>query len=90
MGTKANPGKYDCYTAALDDEPQFTLNARDPDFKECIEYWAMRRLRRIQAGQCPASDLAMVFEAEATAQEGANWRAANMGKWRAGYTPKPI
>ena len=30
MGTKANPGQFDCYAAAADDEPLFVLRANDP------------------------------------------------------------
>lgn len=30
MGSKLNPGKFDCMAAALPDEPTFTLLARDP------------------------------------------------------------
>lgn len=29
MGTKANPGEYDCYDKAEPDEPMFVLLARD-------------------------------------------------------------
>jgi hypothetical protein len=29
MATKANPGAYDCYTKAADDEPIFTLRASE-------------------------------------------------------------
>lgn len=39
MGTKNNPGKFDCYDAALPDEPMFVLLARDPVVRE----WVRRR-----------------------------------------------
>lgn len=29
MGTKNNPGKYDCYAKAEPDEPLFTLRGKD-------------------------------------------------------------
>jgi hypothetical protein len=30
MGTKSNPGPFDCYAKAEPDEPMFVLLARDP------------------------------------------------------------
>ena len=39
MGTKANPGSYDCYGAADDDEPLFTLRARDPLAPVLVKLW---------------------------------------------------
>ncbi|HAW11807.1 MAG TPA: aspartate decarboxylase, partial [Chloroflexi bacterium] len=30
MGTKNNPGKFDCYDDAHPDEPMFVLLGRDP------------------------------------------------------------
>ena len=43
MGTKAKPGKYDCYAAAQDDEPIFTLRARDPQAPDLVRRWAAGR-----------------------------------------------
>jgi hypothetical protein len=40
MGTKLKPGKFDCYDAAKDDEPMFTLLARDPLAPWLVEMWA--------------------------------------------------
>lgn len=31
MSTKQNPGSYNCYADAADDEPMFVLLARDRD-----------------------------------------------------------
>jgi len=45
MGTKLNPGKYDCYHKAKPDEPMFTLLARDPDAPMLVELWARIKLR---------------------------------------------
>lgn len=45
MGTKNNPGKFDCYAAALPDEPYFILLARDPDAPMLVELWAYLRER---------------------------------------------
>lgn len=43
MGTKNNPGKFDCYAAAHPDEPLFTLLARDPSAPHLIRLWACVR-----------------------------------------------
>jgi hypothetical protein len=40
MGTKNNPGKYDCYTKADPDEPLFTLRAKDPYAPLLVRLWA--------------------------------------------------
>ncbi len=43
MGTKLNPGSYDCYAKAQDDEPIFVLRANDPTAPFAIRKWARRR-----------------------------------------------
>lgn len=40
MGTKTNPGKYDCYAKAEADEPLFVLLARDPLAAILVRLWA--------------------------------------------------
>ncbi len=40
MGTKNNPGQYDCYAHAEDDEPMFVLLARDPLAPILVKLWA--------------------------------------------------
>lgn len=46
MGTKASPGKFDCYEKAEPDEPVFVLLGRDPHAHRLVELWAhMRELR---------------------------------------------
>lgn len=40
MGTKNNPGKFDCYAAAKDDEPMFVLLGRDPIAPFLVGLWA--------------------------------------------------
>jgi hypothetical protein len=67
MGSKIQPGKFDCYANALPDEPMFVLLARDPD---------------IQCGLRPQSDAALVAEAEECAWAGQEWRRKNDGAWR--------
>ncbi len=43
MGTKINPGKYDCYEKAADDEPVFVLLARDRHAPTLVWLWATLR-----------------------------------------------
>jgi hypothetical protein len=43
MGTKNNPGKFDCYANAEPDEPMFVLLARDPLAPILVEQWAALR-----------------------------------------------
>lgn len=45
MGTKNNPGDFDCYLNAEPDEPMFVLLARDPDAPMLVEMWARIRER---------------------------------------------
>ena len=44
MGTKNNPGKFDCYKNAEPDEPMFVLLGRDPMAGFLVRLWAMLRL----------------------------------------------
>lgn len=39
MGTKNDPGKYDCHTKAHPDEPMFTLLGRDPTAYHLVRIW---------------------------------------------------
>jgi hypothetical protein len=82
MGTKLNPGKFDCYENALPDEPMFTLLGRDLSAPNRVREWADERKQNIRAHLCPQSDIALVQEARQCADSMANWRAENLGKWR--------
>ena len=82
MGTKINPGEFDCYHAAMPDEPMFVVLARDADFEGVIGLWCMRRLTRIAQGKDPLSDLDKVREALQTSREGVAWRVEHAGEWR--------
>jgi hypothetical protein len=68
MGTKNNPGAFDCYEAAAPDEPMFVLLARDPDAPQLVEIWAWLRQKR---GEAPAK----VDEALKCAQDMRDYRA---------------
>lgn len=43
MGTKLNPGAYDCYANAAPDEPMFVLLARDKHAPTLVWLWASLR-----------------------------------------------
>lgn len=82
MGTKNEPGKYDCYANALPDEPMFILLGRDPNAPRLVEAWAFEREARIDAHERPESDRIMVAEARECADKMRSWRKANDGAWR--------
>lgn len=82
MGTKLNPGKFDCYGSAMPDEEMFTVLARDPAYPKVVHDWANEREREIQMGRRPLSDMEMVTEAHASAERARTWRLENDGKWR--------
>lgn len=42
MGTKNDPGRFDCHGNALPDEPLFTLLARSPEAPGLVREWAKR------------------------------------------------
>lgn len=82
MGSKNEPGKFDCYDNALPDEPMFILLARDPNAPGLVEDWATQRQADIHAGIRPQSDQAMVDEAITCAAKMRHWRVVNNGAWR--------
>lgn len=43
MGTKNNPGQFDCYANAGPDEPMFILLGRDPMAPSLVRMWAQAR-----------------------------------------------
>ena len=44
MGSKSNPGKFDCWAKAEPDEPMFVLLGRDPAAWVVVNFWvALRR-----------------------------------------------
>jgi len=58
MGTKENPGKYDCYANARPDEPMFVLLGRDPSAALLVFLWAKTRARL--EGKGPQAEEALV------------------------------
>lgn len=43
MGTKNNPGKFDCYANADPNEPMFILLGRDKNAPSLVDLWANQR-----------------------------------------------
>ncbi len=82
MGTKNNPGNFDCYDNALPDEPIFILLARDLTAPELTRAWANERQRDVMAGRRPVEDMLMVGEARDCADAMEAWRKENDGAWR--------
>ena len=68
MGTKNNPGQFDCYSNAAPDEPMFVLLGRDPHAPLAVERWAEDRETLIVMGVKPESDRALVEEARECAK----------------------
>lgn len=82
MGTKNNPGNFDCYAKALDHEPMFTLLARDPTAPMVIRRWVSMRHDMIDKGLAPPTDINMCEEALQCAANMEKWRIEHEGEWR--------
>lgn len=72
MGTKNNPGSFDCYAAALPDEPLFHLLGRDPAFPATVRFWMGERARL--GKNVESDDINKVGEAALVAQQAETWR----------------
>lgn len=75
MGTKNNPGKFDCYANAADDEEMFILLARDRHYATLVRIWTLLREADVKAGLKGTSDLVQIAEAKQSAYAGERWRA---------------
>lgn len=82
MGTKNNPGKFDCYANALPDEPMFILLGRDPSAPSKVRAWAEDRQTDIRLGKRPETDMSAVTDARQCADDMERWRDQNNGAWR--------
>ena len=70
MGTKNNPGDYDCYANADPDEPMFVLLARDRYAPALVRQWAAKR-------EMGGEATAKVAEARQCADAMEQWRQDN-------------
>lgn len=57
MGTKNNPGKYDCYNDAEPDEPRFTLLGRDRLAGHLVSIWSKVRNGDMEAASVVFLDM---------------------------------
>ena len=70
MGTKNNPGEFDCYANADPDEPMFILLGRDKFAPTLVWLWATLR-------ELDGEDAAKVAEARACAVDMTAWAHAH-------------
>lgn len=67
MGTKLKPGQFDCHAKAEDDEPIFTIRAKDPLAPYLIQAWRMLRGGNTEAAVLNIRDAGRAWEAEVEA-----------------------
>lgn len=88
MGTKREPGSFDCYEHAEDDEPLFTLLARDAVAPAIVRTWANLREDRLRAlaeqghpmtGAEVLDELDQIAEARESATAMEMWRMEHRG-----------
>jgi hypothetical protein len=69
LGSKLNPGEFDCYANLEPDEPYFVLMGRDRQSSRLVRDWADRRAAEINKGLRPKEEMTQVYEA----YQVANW-----------------
>lgn len=72
MGTKENPGEFDCHANAGDDEPIFTLRAKDPAAPAAIRAWV--EARKLAKPTTTEREQFRLMEAMGCAMEMEAWR----------------
>lgn len=72
MGTKNNPGPFDCYAKAGPDEPIFVLRAKDPLAPALVRLWA--HVRRVYDSAKGEHDASKYSEAMSCALQMETWR----------------
>lgn len=92
MGTKNNPGNYDCYANADPDEPMFILLGRDALAPSLVDIWAMIRAGNRKEAKLAFNELIVgpqasvyvldpdsdkALEATNCAADMMNWRSRN-------------
>lgn len=90
MGTKNNPGAFDCYEAADPDEPMFVLLARDVLASDLVYEWARRYEVIANVGGAPTpKQRAKIDEARACADSMRDWHGIKRQEAAAlGDTPR--
>jgi len=79
VGTKNNPGDFDCYSAAEPDEPMFVLLARDWLASVAVRGWAIgyKGAHMDADGNLDERSNAKYFEALQCADDMDKWREEN-------------
>jgi hypothetical protein len=96
VGTKNNPGEFDCYAKAEPDEPMFTLLARDPQFANLVRLWAALRRRNYAdaaahfSNACFAASIAQHKDSDLPKAQEANQCAVLGLRWRSDAIPTLI
>lgn len=82
MGTKNNPGEYDCYESADPDEPMFVLLARDELAPDLVRHWAavylMKHAKGITFAELPPRVIKKHKEAHDCADAMEAWLKENL------------
>ena len=73
MGTKNNPGKFNCYAKAEPDEPIFVLRANDPIAPMVVRLWAAQYWQH-------GGEQEKVEEARAVADAMEKWQRERVAK----------
>lgn len=66
MGTKTNPGEFDCHAKADPDEPLFTLIGRDPTASLLVGLWVLTQQQLGKPHNDPKLDEARKCAAQMT------------------------
>jgi len=76
MSTKSMPGPFNCYAAAMPDEPIFTILGRDAAGPATIRFWCSERARL--GLDKSDDDISRIATALGEANQFAHWREANL------------
>lgn len=84
MGTKQNPGEFDCLDKIYDDEPFFVIRAKDPVAERVIRYWVYLRIEKWirenpgrNRDEIPVEYQRKLEEADQCSIDVSNWRRDN-------------
>lgn len=80
MSTKSEPGPFDAFDKARDNEPLFVLLGRDPDAPATVSFWVDQRRRRILATDAEPEQVRKELQ-QATEAESIAWE---MNRYRKG------
>lgn len=90
MGTKNQPGIYDCLAKAEDDEPYFVLLGRDSSAPALITAWVNQRRHKIRVGLVPntPAEHAQIAEAGELAKAMLEFQAKRKAAQQAAQQPR--